>query len=145
MVIEAIEASSFQEDMQLSTHLNQILVGSIPFSLPTIEPTVEPTIEKPTMEVNHSQNITVPIASKTPKTKPSTKKSKSIDRSKIRRSNRIASGSGKKPVIDPTVYSISDSDSENILSVTPVSKHTQDEKSSSSASPSSSSEKPSSS
>jgi hypothetical protein len=45
------------------------------------------------------------------------KKSKSIDSSKIRRSNRIASGAGIKPVIDTTVYSISDSD--DTLSDTP--------------------------
>jgi hypothetical protein len=44
------------------------------------------------------------------KTVSQTKKSKSFDSSKICRSNRIAFGAGVKPVIDATVYSISDSD-----------------------------------
>ncbi|KAK2452384.1 hypothetical protein QL285_000184 [Trifolium repens] len=147
MVMEAIEASSKQTSMQPSIPQNQILVGTIPISIPTIVPTVTPTLKKPptTLE-NRSQTVTISKASRTPKVKPSTtKKSKRIDSSNIRRSNRIASGSGKKPTIDPTIYSVSDSDSENTLSDnTPVSKH-QHPKSSSSVSPSSSSEKPSSS
>ncbi|KAK2383026.1 hypothetical protein QL285_070519 [Trifolium repens] len=146
MVMEAIEASSKQTSMQPSIPQNQILVGTIPISIPTIVPTVTPTLKKPpTTHENRSQSVTVSKASKTPKTKPSTtKKSKHIDRSKIIRSNRIASGSGKKPTFDPNIYSVSDSDSENTLSAnTPVSKH-QNPKSSSSVSPSSSSEKPSS-
>ncbi|KAK2396627.1 hypothetical protein QL285_058273 [Trifolium repens] len=51
------------------------------------------------------------------KTVSQTKKSKSFDSSKICRSNRIASCAGVKPVIDTTVYSISDSD--DTLSDTP--------------------------
>jgi hypothetical protein len=147
MVMEAIEASSKQTSMQPSIPQNQILVGTIPISIPTIVPTVTPTLKKPpTTHENRSQIVTISKASRTPKVKPSTtKKSKRIDSSIIRRSNRIASGSGKKPTIDPTIYSVSDSDSENTLSDnTPVSKH-QHPKSSSSVSPSSSSEKPSSS
>ncbi|KAK2435868.1 hypothetical protein QL285_020895 [Trifolium repens] len=147
MVMEAIEASSMQTNLHVSTPQNQILVGTIPISIPTIVPTVQPTLKKPpTTHENRSQTVTVSKASRTPKIKPSTtKKSKCVYPSKIRRSNRIASGSGKKPTIDPTIYSVSDSDSENTLSAnTPVSKH-QSAKSSSSASPSSSSEKPSSS
>ncbi|WJX78083.1 hypothetical protein P8452_61339 [Trifolium repens] len=147
MVMEAIEASNMQTNLHVSTPQNQILVGTIPISIPTIVPTVTPTLKKPptTLE-NRSQTVTISKASRTPKVKPSTtKKSKRIDSSNIRRSNRIASGSGKKPTIDPTIYSVSDSDSENTLSDnTPVSKH-QHPKSSSSVSPSSSSEKPSSS
>ncbi|GAU12036.1 hypothetical protein TSUD_196600 [Trifolium subterraneum] len=40
------------------------------------------------------------------------KKSKSFDSSKIRRSSRILSGAGKKPVVDTTVHVIDQSDSE---------------------------------
>ncbi|KAK2436100.1 hypothetical protein QL285_021113 [Trifolium repens] len=145
MVMEAIGASSLQTNPQPSVPQNQILVGTIPISIPTIVPTVSPTLKKPpTTQKNRSKTETIPKDSRTTKTKPSTtKKSKHIDRSKIRRSNRIASGSGKKPTIDPTIYSVSDSDSENTLSDnTPVSKH-QNAKSSSSVSPSSSSKNPS--
>ncbi|KAK2455455.1 hypothetical protein QL285_002908 [Trifolium repens] len=147
MVMEAIGASSLQTGLQPSIPQTQILVGTIPISIPTLEPTVTPSLKKPpTTHENRSQTVTVSKASKISKTKPSTtKKSKHIDHSKIRRSNRIASGSGKKTTIDPTIYSVSDSDSENTLSDnTPVSKH-QSTKSSSSVSPSSSSKNPSSS
>jgi hypothetical protein len=46
-----------------------------------------------------------------------TKKSKSFDSSKVRRSNRIASGGSRRPVIDTTVYCIDDS--EDTLSESP--------------------------
>ncbi|KAK2368678.1 hypothetical protein QL285_081856 [Trifolium repens] len=48
MVMEAIEASSMQASLQLSTPQNQIFVGTILIPLPTIKPTVETTLNKPT-------------------------------------------------------------------------------------------------
>jgi hypothetical protein len=68
MVMEAIEASSMQASLQLSTPQNQILVGTILISILTIEPTVKPTLKKPpTTQENRSQTVTVLKSSRTAK------------------------------------------------------------------------------
>ncbi|GAU41293.1 hypothetical protein TSUD_374180 [Trifolium subterraneum] len=59
---------------------------------------------------------TVPSPKDTPPALVKIKKSKSFDSSKIRRSSRIVSGAGKKPVVDTTMHVLDPSDSENTLS-----------------------------
>jgi hypothetical protein len=108
---------------------SQILIGTVPINIETI-PTTSETVFENVIPIQCSQTVpktvsqeitaTPPLTIKTDrkkKTASQTKKSKSFDSSKIRRSNRIASGAGVKPVIDTTVYSISDSD--DTLSDTP--------------------------
>ncbi|GAU51963.1 hypothetical protein TSUD_417490 [Trifolium subterraneum] len=81
-----------------------------PCSSPTDSPKQSP---KPTNE-DDSPSPTATISS--PKDSPPVlvkmKKSKSFDSSKIRRSSRIMSGAGKKPVVDTTVHVLDQSDSE---------------------------------
>jgi hypothetical protein len=96
--------------------------GTIPATSETILENVIPIQCSQTVPTTVSQEITATPSPSTKtdskkKTASKYKKSKSIDSSKIRRSNRIASGAGIKPVIDTTVYSISDSD--DTLSDTP--------------------------
>ncbi|KAK2395958.1 hypothetical protein QL285_057644 [Trifolium repens] len=116
-----------------SQNQNIILIGTVPVSIGTIPATSEAILEN-VIPIQCSQpvpkdvpqeiTVTPPPITKTAavtKTVSTSKakksKSKSFDSSKIRRSNRIASGAGVKPVIDTTVYSISDSD--DTLSDTP--------------------------
>ncbi|XP_045809814.1 uncharacterized protein LOC123904167 [Trifolium pratense] len=62
--------------------------------------------------------IVVPSQAETPPIIFKSKKAKSYDSSKIRRSSRIMSGigTGKKPVVDNTVHTIHDSDSDKTIS-----------------------------
>jgi hypothetical protein len=107
MVTNLIHASNPQTT-------SQMMIGSVPINIPT-------TVDK-------KQTLPKETTSE-PSKKPSgsskknrTKKSKSIDPSNIRRSNRIASGS--RPVVDTTVYSISDSEDESCPPQNPSPKHT---------------------
>jgi hypothetical protein len=112
----------------------QILIGTVPISVKTVHASME-TVSPQIDPIQCSQSIaetttTSPKVTVTPlsttqfqtKTKTAssshiTKKSKSFDSSKIRRSNRIASGGSRKPVIDTTVYCVDDS--EDTLSESP--------------------------
>jgi hypothetical protein len=78
------------------------MIGSVPINIPTI------IAEKQTLPKETTSEPSKKPSGSSKKNR--TKKSKSIDPSTIRRSNRIASGS--KPVVDTTVYSISDSEDE---------------------------------
>ncbi|GAU50507.1 hypothetical protein TSUD_409820 [Trifolium subterraneum] len=62
--------------------------------------------------VSPSPTTTIPSPKDSPPVLVKMKKSKSFDSSKIRRSSRILSGAGKKPVVDTTVHVIDQSDSE---------------------------------
>ncbi|GAU42941.1 hypothetical protein TSUD_135330 [Trifolium subterraneum] len=72
---------------------------------------------KPTNEDDSpSPTATIPSPKDSPLVLIKMKKSKSFDSSKIRRSSRITSGAGKKPVVDTTVPILDQSDSEiNLL------------------------------
>ncbi|WJX12629.1 hypothetical protein P8452_03104 [Trifolium repens] len=111
MVTNLIHASN-PETIQTS----QMMIGSVPINIPTIavenqnSPSPKETVSEPSKKPSSSCK------------KNRIKKSKSIDPSNIRRSNRIASGS--KPVVDTTVYSISDSEDELSPTQNPSPKHT---------------------
>jgi hypothetical protein len=90
---------------------SQMMIGSVPINIPTI------VAEKQTLPKETTSEPSKKPSGSSKKNR--TKKSKSIDPSTIRRSNRIASGS--KPVVDTTVYSISDSEDETCP---PSPKHT---------------------
>ncbi|GAU10102.1 hypothetical protein TSUD_421290, partial [Trifolium subterraneum] len=62
--------------------------------------------------VSPSPTTTIPSPKDSPPVLVKMKKSKSFDSSKIRRSSRIMSGTGKKPVVDTTVHVLDKSDSE---------------------------------
>ncbi|KAK2437230.1 hypothetical protein QL285_022147 [Trifolium repens] len=109
MVINLIHASNSQ-----TTQTSQMMIGSVPINIPTIVAEKQSLPKETTSEPSKKPSI----SSK----KNRTKKSKSIDPSNIRRSNRIASGS--KPVVDTTVYSISDSEDELCPRQNPSPKHT---------------------
>ncbi|GAU42243.1 hypothetical protein TSUD_288360 [Trifolium subterraneum] len=68
-----------------------------------------PKIEE---DVSPSPTTTIPSPKDSPPVLVKMKKSKSFDSSKIRRSSRIMSGAGKKPVVDTTVHVLDKSDSE---------------------------------
>ncbi|GAU32707.1 hypothetical protein TSUD_101280 [Trifolium subterraneum] len=81
-----------------------------PCSSPTDSPKQSP---KPTNEDDSpSPTATIPSPKDSPPILVKMKKSKSFDSSKIRRSSRIMSGAGKKPVVDTTVHVLDQSDSE---------------------------------
>ncbi|GAU30962.1 hypothetical protein TSUD_144100 [Trifolium subterraneum] len=63
-------------------------------------------------EDSPSPTATIPSPKDSPPVLVKIKKSKSFDSSKIRRSSRIMSGAGKKPVVDTTVHVLDKSDSE---------------------------------
>ncbi|GAU48376.1 hypothetical protein TSUD_405380 [Trifolium subterraneum] len=63
-------------------------------------------------DVSPSPTATIPSPKDSPPVLVKMKKSKSFDSSKIRRSSRIMSGAGKKPVVDTTVHVLDKSDSE---------------------------------
>ncbi|GAU48012.1 hypothetical protein TSUD_188830 [Trifolium subterraneum] len=63
-------------------------------------------------EDSPSPTATIPSPKDSPPVLVKIKKSKSFDSSKIRRSSRIMSGAGKKPVVDTTVHVLDQSDSE---------------------------------
>ncbi|GAU27172.1 hypothetical protein TSUD_104820 [Trifolium subterraneum] len=68
---------------------------------------------KPTNEDDSpSSTATIPSPKDSPPVLVKIKKSKSFDSSKIRRSSRIMSGAGKKPVMDTAVHVLDQSDSE---------------------------------
>ncbi|GAU52031.1 hypothetical protein TSUD_418610 [Trifolium subterraneum] len=77
-------------------------------SSPVDSPKHSPEIE----DVSPSPTTTIPSPKDSPPVLVKMKKSKSFDSSKIRRSSRILSGAGKKPVVDTTVHVIDQSDSE---------------------------------
>ncbi|GAU30939.1 hypothetical protein TSUD_143870 [Trifolium subterraneum] len=68
-----------------------------------------PEIEE---DVSPSPTTTMPSQKESPPILVKMKKSKSFDSSKIRRSSRIMSGAGKKPVVDTTVHVIDQSNTE---------------------------------
>ncbi|CAJ2638007.1 unnamed protein product [Trifolium pratense] len=113
-----------------TVQISEVLIGAIPITCKTVTTDIEPiqcsqTIAKTTNEVPQVTVTSTPKAkivssSKSTPIPPKTKKSKSVGTSKIRRSNRIASG--RKPTIDEIVYSISDDDSENTPSGSPKAK-----------------------
>ncbi|GAU37238.1 hypothetical protein TSUD_375400 [Trifolium subterraneum] len=63
-------------------------------------------------EDSPSPTATIPSPKDSPPVLIKIKKSKSFDSSKIRRSSRIMSGAGKKPLVDTTVHVLDQSDSE---------------------------------
>ncbi|GAU30627.1 hypothetical protein TSUD_62470 [Trifolium subterraneum] len=77
-------------------------------SPPVDSPKHSPKIE----DVSPSPTTTIPSPKDSPPVLVKMKKSKSFDSSKIRRSSRIMSGAGKKPVVDTTVHVLDKSDSE---------------------------------
>ncbi|MCI29744.1 hypothetical protein A2U01_0050953, partial [Trifolium medium] len=66
--------------------------------------------------------IVVPSIALTPPVLAKPKRTKSVDRTRVRKSARIFSGigTGRKPIIDTTVHVIHNSDSENTLSDEPI-------------------------
>ncbi|GAU39793.1 hypothetical protein TSUD_219680 [Trifolium subterraneum] len=79
---------------------------SSPFDSPKQSPNPENEEDSP------SPTATIPSPKDSPPVLVKMKKSKSFDSSKIRRSSRIMSGAGKKPVVDTTVHVLDQSDSE---------------------------------
>ncbi|GAU48143.1 hypothetical protein TSUD_302760 [Trifolium subterraneum] len=77
-------------------------------SPPVDSPKHSPEIE----DVSPSPTTTIPSPKDSPPVLVKMKKSKSFDSSKIRRSSRIMSGAGKKPVVDTTVHVLDKSDFE---------------------------------
>ncbi|GAU31881.1 hypothetical protein TSUD_270660 [Trifolium subterraneum] len=77
-------------------------------SPPVDSPKHSPEIE----DVSPSPTTTIPSPKDSPPVLVKMKKSKSFDSSKIRRSSRIMSGAGKKPVVDTIVHVLDKSDSE---------------------------------
>ncbi|CAJ2674731.1 unnamed protein product [Trifolium pratense] len=88
---------------------------------PSEEETIQLT-QKPNPKIDGTTTpkptIVVPSQAETPPIIFKSKKAKSYDSSKIRRSSRIMSGigTGKKPVVDNTVHTIHDSDSDKTIS-----------------------------
>ncbi|GAU51330.1 hypothetical protein TSUD_412770 [Trifolium subterraneum] len=66
-------------------------------------------------EDSPSTTATIPSPKDSPPVLVKIKKSKSFDSSKIRRSSRIMSGAGKKPVVDTTIHVLDQSDSKTDL------------------------------
>ncbi|GAU51156.1 hypothetical protein TSUD_411950 [Trifolium subterraneum] len=79
-------------------------------SLPVDSPKQSPNLENE--EDSPSPTATISSPKDSPPVLIKMKKSKSFDSSKIRRSSRIMSGAGKKPVVDTTVHVLDQSDSE---------------------------------
>ncbi|GAU44135.1 hypothetical protein TSUD_99230 [Trifolium subterraneum] len=73
------------------------------------------SLNQTNVEVSPPPTSNVPSQAETPPALVKIKKSKSFDSSKIRRSSRIMSGAGKKPVVDTTVHVLDQSDSETTL------------------------------
>ncbi|GAU20593.1 hypothetical protein TSUD_297660 [Trifolium subterraneum] len=93
-----------------------------PIHLTQTQPQSPSPIESPSPFQNPTNNedspspiAIVPSPKDTPPALVKIKKSKSFDFSKIRRSSRIMSGAGKKPVVDTTVHVLDPSDSETTL------------------------------
>ncbi|GAU22827.1 hypothetical protein TSUD_281940 [Trifolium subterraneum] len=80
-------------------------------SPPVDSPKHSPNLENEE-DVSPSPTTTIPSPKDSPPVLVKMKKSKSFDSSKIRRSSRITSGTGKKPVVDTTVHVLDKSDSE---------------------------------
>ncbi|GAU43403.1 hypothetical protein TSUD_135170 [Trifolium subterraneum] len=85
--------------------IGQIYIGTIPITCQPLDIQPLNTEHPPHDENKTQQSKPSPISKKS-------KKSKSVDSSRIRRSNKIASGCGRKPAIDTNVYTITDEDSE---------------------------------
>ncbi|GAU32417.1 hypothetical protein TSUD_221060 [Trifolium subterraneum] len=93
-----------------------------PIHLTQTQPQCPSPIESPSPSQNPtndedspSPTATVPSPRDSPPALGKIKKFKSFDSSKIRRSSRIMSGAGKKPVVDTTVHVMDQSDSETDL------------------------------
>ncbi|GAU35139.1 hypothetical protein TSUD_394650 [Trifolium subterraneum] len=93
-----------------SIHLTQSQPQS-PSPVESPQQSLNPTNTK----VSPPSSATVPSPKDTPPPLVKIKKSKSFDSSKIRRSYRIMSGAGKKPVVDTTVHVLDPSDSDTTL------------------------------
>ncbi|PNX55032.1 hypothetical protein L195_g048656, partial [Trifolium pratense] len=125
-----VETVLTQQSPPTTVHISEVLIGAIPITCKTVTTVIDPiqcsqTVAKTTNEVPQVTVTSTPKAkivssSKSTPIPPKAKKSKSVGTSKIRRSNRIASG--RKPTIEETVYSISDNDSENTPSGSPKAK-----------------------
>ncbi|GAU16860.1 hypothetical protein TSUD_368090 [Trifolium subterraneum] len=81
-----------------------------PSPSPVVSPKQSPNPENE--DDSPSPTATIPSPKDSPPVLVKIKKSKSFDSSKIRRSSRIMSGAGKKPVVDTTVPVLDQSDSE---------------------------------
>jgi hypothetical protein len=117
-----------------TSEISQILRGTVLINVETIhasretivpqidpiqcsQPNVKTTTASPKITATPLSTIQPQTKTKTASSSHKTKKSKSFDSSKIRRSNRIALGGGRKPVIDTTIYCIDYS--EDTLSKSP--------------------------
>ncbi|KAK2422887.1 hypothetical protein QL285_033382 [Trifolium repens] len=125
-VHNTVEPAHATKSLNQNIATSQFFIGTIPININTIPVDSETILENviplqcsQPVPKSTPQEVTVtpqPITkiaavTKTGSTSKAKKsKSKSFDSSKIRRSNRIASGAGVKPVIDTTVYSVFDSD-----------------------------------
>ncbi|CAJ2645277.1 unnamed protein product [Trifolium pratense] len=110
-----------------TVQISEVLIGAIPITCKTVikpiqcsQTAAKTPNEVPQVTITSTPKAKIVSSSKSTPIPPKTKKSKSVGTSKIRRSNRIASG--RKPTIDETVYSISDNDSENTPSGSPKAK-----------------------
>ncbi|GAU36170.1 hypothetical protein TSUD_274480 [Trifolium subterraneum] len=105
-----IQSTPFESPENSPIHLTQNQSQpSTPIESPSLSPNPTNT------EVSPPSSATVPSPKDTPPPLVKIKKSKSFDSSKIRRSSRILSGAGKKPVVDTTVHVLDQSDSETDL------------------------------
>ncbi|CAJ2639328.1 unnamed protein product [Trifolium pratense] len=101
--------------------ISEVLIGAIPITCKTVIEPIQCSQTAADIKTTTPKIKTNPISKKT-STSNKTKKSKSLDVSKVRKSSRLASGAGRRPAIDKTVYSLSDDDSENTHSGSPKAK-----------------------
>ncbi|CAJ2636641.1 unnamed protein product [Trifolium pratense] len=101
--------------------ISEVLIGAIPITCKTVIEPIQCSQTAAEIKTTTPKIKTNPISKKT-STSNKTKKSKSLDVSKVRKSSRLASGAGRRPAIDKTVYSLSDDDSENTYSGSPKAK-----------------------
>ncbi|CAJ2651310.1 unnamed protein product [Trifolium pratense] len=101
--------------------ISEVLIGAIPITCKTVIEPIQCSQTAAEIKTTTPKIKTNPISKKT-STSNKTKKSKSLDVSKVRKSSRLASGAGRRPAIDKTVYSLSDDDSENTHSGSPKAK-----------------------
>ncbi|CAJ2661907.1 unnamed protein product [Trifolium pratense] len=99
--------------------ISEVLIGTIPIACKTVIEPIQCSQTTAEIKTTTPKIKTNPITKKT-STSTKTKKSKSLDASKVRKSSRLASGAGRRPAIDKTVYS--DDDSENTHSGSPKAK-----------------------
>ncbi|XP_045802485.1 uncharacterized protein LOC123896090 [Trifolium pratense] len=121
-----------QQSPPTTVHISEVLIRAIPITCKTVTTSIEPiqcsqtfaetTNEVPQVTVTPLPKTKTVYSSKSIPIPTKTKKSKSLEFSKVRKSRRLASGSGRKPAIDKTVYSLSDDDSENTQPGSPQAK-----------------------